>query len=487
MGAFAVTPVPGVSESSDTRTLVALALGVAVVALVVVGAGVSGHLIENRLRTSSENQLRHVALHDALTGLANRRYFAEALDARCAAMQAGGPGLALILVDLDRFKAVNDTYGHLVGDVVLHRAAERLAAAVAHAGELARVGGDEFAILLLGEAADRAESIADRIVQLLGSPFLVEGNMAEIGASVGLARGPHDGITASELTHNADLALYAAKAAGRDGFRAFDAIMAEQVEQRRALETDLRWAVAREEFEVFYQPQVASRTGTFVGAEALIRWRHPTRCAIPPSTFIPIAEELGLVSQIGKFVLRRACEDARNWPSHLSVAVNISPMQLLDPCLSQMVAGVLHETGLDPARLEIEITETALLGNDEVALATLRALAALGIRVSLDDFGTGYSSLSYLHGFPINSIKIDRSFVQHLPDDAGSASIVRAIAQLGQSLGLSITVEGVETAEQRDWAAKQGCDNLQGYLFSRPVPAQDLAAIWHANAGQTAA
>ena len=318
MAAFEVTPMPNASGSTDTRTLVAMALGVALVALVAVGAGVSGHLIETRLRTSSETQLRHIALHDALTGLANRRRFAEALDAHCAALRDGGPGFALLLADLDRFKSVNDTLGHGMGDMLLRRVAERLRVAVAGKGEVARIGGDEFAILVAGEHTDCVEAIAARIVDLLANPFLIDGNVAEIGASVGLARAPTDGTTSAELTHNADLALYAAKTAGRNGFRTFDTTMAYEVEQRRSLEVDLRRAVAHEAFEVVYHPQ---------GVVAQLRLRP----SLPLSPLLQATRTISVWPKAEKRFIRAT----RTWISAVwrsgSLAMRRSPKLLRHP------------------------------------------------------------------------------------------------------------------------------------------------------------
>jgi diguanylate cyclase len=481
-----VVPQPGSGTGHSAEAVLAMTLAVTLAGLAVIGTGLVGHVVEERGRLSAESRLLHIALHDELTGLPNRRRFGEALAERCAALADGGPPFALLIVDLDRFKAVNDTLGHPAGDVVLRRAAERLAIAAQGRGALlARIGGDEFAILV--DRPHEVEILARNVVELLCRPFLVGGNVADIGASIGIARAPADGTTPEGLNQNADLALYGAKAKGRNGYAIFEPAMAEETLLRRSLETDLRRAVAKEEFEVVYQPLVDARSGAFTGAEALVRWRHPTRGVISPVTFIPLAEELGLVGRIGDFVLRRACEDAATWPEHLGVSVNLAAAQIVHPRLQRTVTEALSAAGLAPSRLEIEITETTLLSNDALVTAALLRLSATGIRIALDDFGTGYSSLSYLHRFPIHRIKIDRSFVQRLPEDQGSASIVRAIALLGHSLGMTVTAEGVETEAQRDWVAAQGCDRLQGFYFSRPVSSVDIARVWSAQPADAAA
>jgi diguanylate cyclase (GGDEF)-like protein len=479
MSAFAVSPMPGASLTGNGDAFAAIAAAVALVALVMIGTGLSSNLIAGRLRATS-SQLHHIARHDALTGLANRRELMDELAARCAAVEDGGEPFALLTIDLDRFKLVNDTLGHHAGDQVLKEAAERLASVAEEGCLLARPGGDEFAIIAPCSlnCPDQPEALAGRVVEAMSRPFVVNGQMVELGASVGVARTIDTGSSAEQLSQNADLALYAVKAAGRNGVRLFTDVMAEDTRQRLTLAADVRRAATLREFEVHYQPLVDAQTGAFTGAEALARWSHPSRGWIPPSVFIPVLEELGFISQMGLAVLRQACQDAAAWPAHLSVAVNLSPVQLLDADLPQAVADILAETGLDASRLDLEITETALIGSSDAALVTLEALAAQGVSISLDDFGTGYSSLSYLSRFPINRIKIDQSFVQLLPDDVRSASIVRAIAQLGKALGMRVTAEGVETVEQRSWTTAQGCDHLQGYLFSQSVPAPELVTVW---------
>ncbi|MBE7183459.1 MAG: EAL domain-containing protein [Methylobacterium mesophilicum] len=475
MAAFGVTPLSGISVGIDSDAFSAMALAVAFVAMLIVGTGISSFLIDDRARASSETRLHHMASHDALTGIANRQHFNATLALRCAALECGGTPFAVLAIDLDRFKPVNDSHGHQVGDEVLRRVAARLETALGGAGTIGRIGGDEFAALV--DDVAQAEEVARRTVEILGRPFLVNGMIVDIGASVGIALAPRHATAPGDLLRDADVALYAAKEAGRAAFRMFEDAMVEEMQARIALEQDLRRAVAREEFRLFFQPQVDSRTGAFTGAEALLRWNHATRGMVSPAVFIPLAEQLGLIGRIGKWVLQTACEEAAGWEPHLTIAVNLSPMQLADPRLPRTVSQILQETGLPPARLELEITETALLGNDQQALASLGELRRMGVMISLDDFGTGYSSLSYLHRFPIDRIKIDRSFISGVATDPHSATIVRAIAHLGANLGLKITAEGIEDDGQRDFSTLYGCDNLQGFLFSKPLPAESLKSV----------
>ena len=376
-------------------------------------------------------------------------------------------------IDDDRFKPVNDTLGHSLGDLVLHKVARRLQKVLDPNDHLARLGGDEFAIIC-AETRDTSQVRlkASQIVEMLSRPLIIQGHLIELGGSVGIASAPKDGASFDDLTQNADIALYAAKAAGRSTFQLYQPSMSEEILVRRSLEADLRRAVNREEFEVYYQPQTDAKTGAFTGAEALVRWNHPERGLLSPGIFIPLAEELGFIGSIGSWVLKKACMDAATWPAHLTVAVNLSPIQLLDRRLVRIVKNALAEANLPAHRLELEITETSLIGNDVQALAVLNELRELGVSISLDDFGTGYSSLSYLHRFPINRIKIDRSFISRVPNDPDSVSIIRAIAQLGTSLGMKIT------DEQRVFSAGGGCDHLQGYLISRPIPYKQVACLF---------
>ena len=488
MAAFTVIPLAGVQGGADSEAFSALAAAIAMVALIIIGAGISTHLVDRRTRSKSEEQLQYLAAHDALTDVANRRAFAAALKVQCDKLGRDGRPFALLMIDLDRFKPINDTLGHPVGDIVLQKVARRLRHAVRSGDMVARIGGDEFAVMAYGLASEaEAEALAGRVVEILGRPFIIQGQVAEIGASVGVSLAPKHGNDPETLVQFTDIALYTAKRTDERGYRLFEPAMQEVIQRRRFLEVDLRRACMREDFKIAYQPIIDSATGAYTGAEALLRWTCPDRGEVEPSEFIPIAEELGLISRIGAGVLKQACMDAASWPKHLDLAVNISPVQLHDPRLPQTVMQALEDSGFPATRLELEITETALLGNDEIVMRTLTKLREFGIRISLDDFGTGYSSLSYLHRFPITRIKIDKSFVQRLPSDVGSASIVRAIAQLGESLQMKITAEGIETDEQMAFITQHGCNDVQGFLISRPVNAIAIGNLFHREKNKAAA
>ncbi len=339
-----------------------------------------------------------------------------------------------------------------------------------------RLGGDEFAVVLRDGAG--AHAFAERLIHLLSRPYLVHGVVVTVGASAGIAYTPEDGEDAEALVHCADMALYAAKADGRGVVRPFRPEMARRAAARHALEQDLRAAIARGQLELFYQPQANLATRSLVGFEALLRWRHPERGLVPPADFIPLAEETRLIMPIGEWALRTACQDAQDWPEPLPVAVNVSPVQLAEPeRLCRAVEAALSAARLDPARLELEITESALVRDPNAALGTLRALRGMGVSIAMDDFGTGYSSLSQLRSFPFDKLKIDRSFVRDLGGSAEAVAVVRAIAALGTSLGMRTTAEGVETGEQADRVLAEGCTDMQGYLLSRPVPAGSIAAL----------
>ena len=434
---------------------------------------------DQRERLRSEAAMHALAHQDALTGLANRRQFNEAL--RDHLRQASETGPALLAVDLDRFKQVNDTLGHTVGDEVLQRVAKRIIHVMGDDALVARLGGDEFAIVKhrfshLGDV----QSVAECLIDVLGRPYLIGGQIVDIGASIGIAIAPRDGNAPDDLIRNADLALYRAKTDGRGRYRLFESAMNDLMQARRALQLDLRQALARHEFELFHQPLVDARTGEYCGAEALIRWRHPERGLVSPAEFIPLAEETGLIVGIGEWVLRAACHEAMTWNSHLTIAVNLSPVQFRDARLVSTVKNILSETGLPGERLELEITESTLLLDETRTLTILQELKALGIRISMDDFGTGYSSLSYLRRFPFDKIKIDQSFVRQAPNDRESVAIIRAIAALGSSLGIKTTAEGVETLAQSQLILAEGCDQLQGYLYSKPLPANQIFELFSA-------
>jgi len=442
-------------------------------------------LRDQRERLRTEEKMRTLAFSDPLTGLLNRTRFYDLLAVHAASRRESDRRLSVLMVDLDRFKPVNDTLGHAVGDLVLRMVGDRLRALVRADDLVARLGGDEFAILQLG--SETADVLAGRVVDELGRrPFLVDGHAVAIGASVGIASAPRDGSDPADLLHNADLALYAAKADGKGRFRHYDPALDERMRERRRLEEGLRRALALGELELHYQPLVDSISGRITSAEALVRWRDPERGLVPPADFIGVAEEAGLIGQLGEWVLRTACAEAAGWPEPIAVAVNLSPVQFREPGLGAIVQAALKDAGLPAARLELEITEGVLLTEERSTLATLTGLRAAGVRISMDDFGTGYSSLSYLRRFPFDKIKIDQSFVRQLPYDAESAAIIRAIITMGRCLGMTTTVEGVETSEQLAFSREEGCDAVQGFLISRPLAAADFNLFLAASAGRDA-
>ena len=431
----------------------------------------------------SEVKIEYMAHHDSLTDLANRVLLNEQLELALGQIHRNEM-VAIHHLDLDQFKAVNDTFGHPAGDKLLKIVADRLRGLVRETDTIARMGGDEFVIVqaAIADPGD-ATSLAQRIIHLLGEPFDIDGQQVLIGVSVGIAVGPGDGLTADKLLRNADLALYRAKGDGRSTFRFFEPVMDLQMQTRRILEQDLRRALPAGEFELYYQPVVNLASRTVSGFEALIRWNHPQRGLVSPGTFIPLAEEIGFIVPMGEWVIREACATAAGWPGNSRVAINISAVQFRNPGLMQVIIGALATSGLDPTRLEIEITETVLLQNKETTLAVLHQLRALGVRIALDDFGTGYSSLTYLQCFPFDKIKIDRSFVKDITENTGSLNIVRAVAALASGMGMTATAEGVETREQLDSITSEGCTEMQGFLFSRPLPAREIERLFLSGSG----
>jgi len=426
----------------------------------------------------SREQARHDALHDALTGLPNRMLLAERLAHALARMRLHGNALAVLSLDLDRFKQVNDTLGHSAGDALLCVVARRLQGCVRACDIVARLGGDEFAIVQISvDVTQDAVSLAQRLVEALSAPYDLDGRQVVIGASVGFALAPGDAMEAVDLLKMADIALYRAKADGRGSFRSFEAGMDAKLQAKRLLELDLRQAVTAGEFELHYQPLVNLSSGSVTVFEALLRWNHPQRGRVAPDEFIPLAEETGQIVPLGCWALLQACRDAAGWPAAIKVAVNLSAVQFKGAGLVAAVAHALASSGLEPERLELEITETALLHDSAVTLGILRELRALGVRIAMDDFGTGYSSLGYLRSFPFDKIKIDQCFVRDIETSADCKAIVRAVTGLGQSLGIATTAEGVETWEQLDQVRAEGCEEVQGYVFSRPVPAADVLAV----------
>lgn len=432
---------------------------------------------DQRERLKTEARIQELAYTDALTGIANRVRFFDQLALHTASRRSADRPCAVMMIDLDRFKYVNDTLGHAAGDVILRMVADRLRSTLRDADVVARLGGDEFAVMqVAAEEPGAAFALAARIVSVIGSrPFMVDGQPIHLGASVGIALCPSDGEDPADLMQNADLALYAAKAEGRATFRRYDVSLDDKMRARRAIEAGLRTAIAEGQLELHYQPLVDAATGCITSAEALVRWNHPERGLIPPADFIGIAEETGLILPLGEWVLRTACVEAAKWPANMGVAINLSPAQFREKSLVSIIGSALESAGLSADRLDLEITEGVLLSDEEGTMQTLNELVALGVRVSMDDFGTGYSSLSYLRKFPFDKIKIDQSFVNQLPEDDESAAIVRAIITMAKCLGMTTTVEGVETQAQFAFSVDAGCDTLQGYLISRPLPVAALA------------
>ncbi|MGN7126340.1 putative bifunctional diguanylate cyclase/phosphodiesterase [Methylorubrum thiocyanatum] len=435
--------------------------------------GVGSDVTEKR---QSEERLSYLALHDTLTDLPNRVQFQQLLEA--AREQAGASGrFAVLALDLDEFKNVNDTFGHAAGDGLLRAFAERLQRFASSDVHIARLAGDEFALLAKGSAARDRHTVAllaSDIVAAVASPFTVNGIRVSIGVSIGIAMAPQDGCL--EIMRRADLALYRTKGEGRNGYRFYEAEMDERIEARRALSTDLRGALDRNEFLLHFQP-IVSREGRVRGFEALVRWKHPKRGFVSPAEFIPLAEETGVIIPLGEWILQQACATAAGWPGDISIAVNLSPIQFRHSDLPLLVISALQESGLDASRLEIEITESVFLEATPAIKTALAKLRELGVRLSLDDFGTGYSSLSYLRRLAFDKIKIDQSFVRDLPHEQSGAAIVRAIIDLATSLKMTVIAEGVETEAQRRCLLSLGCHALQGYLFSRPVPADEANAL----------
>ncbi|WP_181706528.1 putative bifunctional diguanylate cyclase/phosphodiesterase [Chthonobacter rhizosphaerae] len=426
-------------------------------------------------RNRAKAEAAYLAHHDPLTGLANRAYLHLRLRERLGRDQC--EPTAVLLVDLDHFKAVNDTLGHHAGDHLLQEVARRLVSALGPGDFAARLGGDEFVIVTRFDHLRALRATIDALLDRLHEPLFLDGSDVCPQASVGIAIGPADGAEPDLLLRNADLALYRAKAEGRGTYRFFEAEMDDTLRRRRALELELRAALETGDLTVHYQPLVDLASGTVTSLEALVRWHHPERGAIPPSDFIPLAEETNLIGRVGEHVLRQACRDAVAWPGHIRVAVNLSPLQFRSGTLFATVDRILAETGLHPARLELEITEALLLERTEQVLSTLHALRALGVRIAMDDFGTGYSSLSYLRSFPFDKIKIDQSFIRDLALDKEAVAIVRAIIHLGSSLGMKVTAEGIEDPSAAAILSESGCHEGQGYHFSRPRPQSDVLGL----------
>ena len=462
---------PGASIVSTVLPFMAIAFG----GFAVLSAIALRYIRRSAVRIAEgEDRLRHLALHDPLSGLPNRTFFGERL-ATVIADSGDSDSLAAVLaIDLDHFKDINDTLGHHVGDALIGVVAQRLVHAVRREDLVARLGGDEFAVITT-EVVDLTAlgRFADRLISVLRAPYSIGGHTLLIGASIGIAVVDRRGGDAADIMRRADVALYRAKNEGRSRACIYDADMDADLRDRKQLENDLRIAIAEDRLSVAYQPIMNANGEKIAGVEALCRWQHPTRGEVPPADFIPVAERSELIIPLGEWVLRKACIEAQPW-ADLTVAVNVSPLQFRRQDFVEVVERILEDTGLDPHRLELELTESTLLGNVEDAEKAMQRLKARGVRFALDDFGTGYSSLLYLRRFPFDRIKIDRSFVRSIETAADAASIVHAIVSLGRGLGMKVTAEGVETAEQQLFLRAAGVHSMQGYRFGRPAPAEAI-------------
>ena len=489
---YATVPADAANDASEAEIVSALGerLPVEIVSRPVSYGGKPAlvtALRDIRERRQSEERIRFLAHHDPLTRLANRAKLHDNLQRALEAAGKTETPLAILCLDLDGFKGINDTLGHAAGDQLLCGVAERLRHNLRDSDIVARLGGDEFAILQTsGSQPENAVAIARRLLDCLKPEFCFDGQAVNIGTSIGIAIYPSDGVTATELLKNADIALYRAKEQGRGVFCLFESGMDQVLRERRALEQDLRQALAREELSLHFQPLFDSKRRV-IAFEALARWVHPTRGAVSPGDFIPLAEECGVVGQLGEWVLRTACMEAASWDPSIRIAVNVSPKQFTRGRLTALVQSVLEETGVDPGRLELEVTEGVLLDRPEQALAILMELRALGVRLVLDDFGTGYSSLSYLRHFPFHKLKVDRSFVQVLESDVNSRAIVSAILSMSRDMNLAVTAEGVETIDQFELLCHQGCHELQGFLLGRPLPQASVGVFLDTRDAATAA
>ena len=465
MGAVEIVPDPARAINALSLSPTLMAIGIANAALAVLGMSLAGAFADKR----AAERIAHMAHHDPLTGLPNRAAFAAQFATVLDRSAVSGSRFAILCIDLDRFKEINDIFGHSAGDLVLRSVSERFLTAVK--GEfIARLGGDEFTIIVQGDQQQTTgASIAESVLSSLSENLEIAGHRIAVGVSVGVAIYPHDGADAATLLGNADAALYRAKAEGRGTIRFFAAEMDQRLREKRNLQHDLRSALELGELCLFYQPQ-ATTGGEIIGFEALARWQHPKRGVVSPAEFIPLAEESSLIISIGEWVLREACAEAASWPRPLQIAVNLSPAQFKHGDLPTLVHSILLQTGLSPSRLELEITEGVLIGDFARALSILRRLKSLGVRIAMDDFGTGYSSLSYLQSFPFDKIKIDRSFIAKVQSNHQSAAIVRAVIGLARGLEVPVVAEGVETSEQLAFLSQEACSEIQGYLIGKPSP-----------------
>src|ERR1700730_1282149 len=470
MTALRITPLALGDTPFSSQGMHALGLATALVGLMVIAAGIAAALIDRQTRSDAMQRLHHMAMNDALTGLPNRTSFQTELQRQIEVARATGTKLAVVAIDLDRFKEINDLHGHKAGDDVLVMLANRMREQLQGDDVVARLGGDEFVALTRYHDGDRVLKFVARLDAAIKAPLILGAFNTRVGASIGVAIFPNDAGRAEALTNNADLAMYRAKRKGSLEPRFYDAVLDEAVRDRRELANDLRRAIDERQLELHYQVQASLVTRDVTGYEALARWNHPVRGNIPPLEFIPIAEENSLILPLGEWVLRQACTDAMAWKHEAKVAVNVSPLQLAHDDLPRVIQQILLETGLTAHRLEIELTESAIMADRDHSLHVLPQIKALGIGVALDDFGTGYSSLGMLRAFPFDKIKLDRLFISGLADNPQAIAIVRAVLALGKSLSIPVLAEGIETAEQFEVLRREGCDEAQGFLLRYPTP-----------------
>jgi diguanylate cyclase (GGDEF)-like protein len=471
MAALEIMPDPRIAMPPDYLAGDALAVAVGAMTLVVIGTALTAWFVDRRARLEAETRFRFLARHDMLTSLPNRVLFEEVVRHEISQRAVSERRAAMLCLDLDGFKEVNDLFGHAAGDQLLVEVAKRLQGLLGQRCVAARLGGDEFAILATGVGPEtNPAGAAQRVLDELGRPFDIDGRQIDIGCSIGVALYPGDAEVYTELLARADTALSRAKGDGRGVYRFFEPVMDEVMRERRVLAQDLRCAVKAGQLRLEYQPQLDVASDRVSGFEALVRWDHPTRGTIPPGSFISIAEETGTILAVGEWVLREACREAASWNAPLRVAVNLSPAQFRQTGLVELVAAILNETGLAASRLELEVTESLFLESAQRTLTILQQIKALGVRISIDDFGTGYSSLSTLQSFPFDKIKIDRSFVSQIGETTKGTAIVKAILGLGDSLGMGVVAEGVETGEQLTFLRRQRCTEIQGYFCGRPRP-----------------
>lgn len=486
MTSMTIAPVSGIElppQAVSDDTMLATVIGVTMVIILTVG---SAFLIDQRGMEEAAAKYQYMALHDTLTSLPNRFFLKKKLGASLLKIGDGGGQLCVLAIDLDRFKDVNDLHGHVVGDKLLQKITSGLQETLKDGEFIARVGGDEFVAFKTNFGGEQeALEFASRVQSVILVPFEWEHQKLNIGSSIGISFAPQDGSNAHELISRADLAAYHAKKAGGGRIARYRPAMEEMSKTRASIAMDLKSAIANGELELYYQPQNDTKTRDLKGFEALVRWNHPQRGLIPPSDFIPVAEETGLILDIGEWVLETACRAAASWPQEYSVAVNVSSHQLAQETLPHQVAGVLARTGLLPGRLEIELTESGLIADQDHALKIVLALKALGVSVAMDDFGTGYSSLSTLQNFPFDKIKIDREFVRSLTDNAQSVAIVKSTILLGSSLNIPVLAEGVETEDQLSFLEIEGCQSVQGFLFGRPLQLEKCEELIRQEQGKT--